>query len=66
MHYGQLKAYGEGAQHVLIKVNKPGLSVHLMAFQGYRQWPVNNKNCSQGCFSQKGKFLFSLVVVTIK
>ena len=30
MHYGQLKAYGEGAQHVVIKVNMPGLSVHLM------------------------------------
>ena len=30
MHYGQLKAYGEGAQHVVIKVNKPGLSVHLL------------------------------------
>ena len=29
MHYGQLKAYGKGAQPVVIKVNKPGLSVHL-------------------------------------
>ena len=30
MHYRQLKAYGKGAQPVVIKVNKPGLSVHLM------------------------------------
>ena len=32
MHYmyGQPKTYGEGAQPVVIKVNKPGLSVHLM------------------------------------
>ena len=29
MHYGQLKAYGEVAQPVVIEVNKPGLSVHF-------------------------------------
>ena len=32
MHYGQLKAYGEGAQPVVIEVNKPGLFVHFNAW----------------------------------
>ena len=29
MHYGQLKAYGEGSQPVVIEVNKPGPFDHF-------------------------------------
>ena len=44
MHYGQLKAYGKGAQPVVIKVNKPGLSVHLRErpSENHAEWSTDH------------------------
>ena len=32
MHFGQLRAYSDGAQPEVIEVNQPGLSVHFNAW----------------------------------